>query len=241
MLNAEASAADELRLRLERVRQEIDDCALRCGRSPSEITLVAVTKTHPVETLRLALSLGLKDLGENRVQEAESKIEQVGRNRTRWHLIGHLQANKVRRSVKLFDVIHSVDSVAIAQKLERNCVAEECAVLQVLIQVDLAGEATKSGIKENELEGLADVITTAEHLRLKGLMTVPPFFAEPEGVRPYFRRLRRLRDVLQARGCFGESIGELSMGMSHDFKIAIEEGATIVRIGTALFGERGNN
>lgn len=240
-MSAEVSVVDELRKRLERVRQTIDDCALRCDRLPGDISLVAVTKTHPVETLRLALSLGLKDLGENRIQEAEEKIEEVGRNTARWHLIGHLQANKARRAVKLFDVIHSVDSSTIAQKLERSCVEEGRAQLSTLIQVDLAGEAAKSGIAESDLDSLADSLATCERLHLQGLMIVPPFFADPEAVRPFFKRLRRLRDALQSRGCFGAGAGELSMGMSHDFKIAIEEGATIVRIGTALFGEREKN
>jgi pyridoxal phosphate enzyme (YggS family) len=177
---------------------------------------VAVTKTLPVETMQRAFSLGIRDLGENRVQEAEDKIGELGRDTVRWHLIGHLQANKVRRAVKLFDVIHSVDSTSVARRLERSCVEEGRANLPVLIQVDLAGEATKSGISENDLEELAETIAMSDHLQLSGLMTVPPFFAEPEGVRPYFKRLRSLRDTLQARGCFGESLGDLSMGMSHD-------------------------
>ena len=238
-MSAEAPVANGLRKRLEQVRRTIDDCALRCGRSPSDIALVAVTKTHPLETLRLALSLGLKDLGENRIQEAETKIEEVGRNVARWHLIGHLQSNKVRRAVKLFDLIHSVDSTSLAQKLDQSCVEEGRAILPALIQVDLAREATKSGITEDGLALLADTITASKRLQLNGLMTVPPFFGDPEEVRPFFKRLRRLRDALQSKGCFGERSGELSMGMSHDFKIAIEEGATIVRIGTALFGARG--
>ena len=238
---AEAPVVNDLRERFGRVRQLVDDRALSCGRSPKELTLVAVTKTHAPETLRLALSLGMEDLGENRVQEAETKIAQLGRHAARWHLIGHLQANKVRRAVKLFDVIHSVDSTAIAQKLERSCAEEGRAILPVLIQVDLGEEATKSGISENDLGVLAETIAMSEHLQLNGLMTVPPFFADPEQVRPFFRRLRELRDTLQLKGYFGERSGELSMGMTHDFEIAIEEGATTLRIGTALFGEREAN
>lgn len=238
MISAQATLVNDLRKRFTRVRQLIDDRARGCGRLPTEVTLVAVTKTHPVETLRLALSLGMKDLGENRIQEAEAKIEEVGREAAHWHLIGHLQANKIRRAVKLFDLIHSVDSMAVAQKLDRSCVEEGRTILPVLIQVDLAGEATKSGIAANELEELAETIVLSERLQLQGLMTVPPFFAKPEEVRPFFKRLRELRDTLQSRGCFAERAGDLSMGMSHDFEIAIEEGATIVRIGTALFGER---
>lgn len=237
-MSARAPVVSDLRKRFERVRQLIENRALRCDRLPAEITLVAVTKTHPSETLRLALGLGLKDLGENRIQEAEPKIAAVGRDAARWHLIGHLQTNKVRRAVKLFDMIHSVDSTALAQRLERSCIEEGRATLPVLVQVDLAGEVTKSGIAENELEALADAIALSERLQLEGLMTVPPFFTDPERVRPFFIRLRHLRDTLRSKGCFGERPGELSMGMSHDFEIAIEEGATIVRIGTALFGER---
>jgi PLP dependent protein len=238
MMSAMAPMVNDLLKRFQHVRRLIDACALRSGRSAKEVMLVAVTKTHPVETLQLALSAGLGDFGENRVQEAEKKIEEVGRERARWHLIGHLQANKVRRAVKLFDVIHSVDSSEIAERLDRHCVEEGRAVLPVLIQVDLGGEETKSGARENDLEALAATIAMTERLQLKGLMTVPPFFADPQAVRPFFKKLRGLRDTLQSQGCFGELPGELSMGMSHDFEIAIAEGATIVRIGTAIFGER---
>jgi pyridoxal phosphate enzyme (YggS family) len=227
-----------LRERFQRVRKLIDDCALRCGRTPAEVTLIAVTKTHPVETLRQALNLGIKEFGENRVQEAETKIDEVGRDRARWHLIGHLQANKVRRAVKLFDVIHSVDSIALAQRIDRHCVEAGRPVLPVLIQVDLAGEETKSGIGEEDLERLAEVIGEAESLRLLGLMTLPPFFDDAQQARPYFKKLRELRDTLQARNYFGDTPGELSMGMTNDFEVAVEEGATMVRVGTAIFGER---
>lgn len=228
----------ELRTRFAEVRARIDACATRCGRAPDEITLIAVTKTHPVETLRSALSIGAKDLGENRVQEAEPKIEALGRTAARWHLIGHLQANKARRAVKLFDLVHSVDSVELAQRLNRLCTEEQRAELPILIQVDLAGEETKTGARESELTELAQAIAACEHLRLRGLMTLPPFFTDAEMVRPYFKRLRELRDEMQLKGHFGAEPGELSMGMTHDFEIAIAEGATLVRIGTALFGER---
>ncbi|MBD0325243.1 MAG: YggS family pyridoxal phosphate-dependent enzyme, partial [Pyrinomonadaceae bacterium] len=182
---------------------------------------------------------GLRDLGENRVQEADAKIAAVGRNAARWHLIGHLQANKARRAVMLFDLIHSLDSISLARRLDRLCVEEGREELPVLIQVDLAREATKTGASEEELEELVAAVTQAERLRLRGLMTLPPFFEEAERVRPYFQRLRELRDTLSSRQAFGlESSGELSMGMSHDFEIAIEEGATLVRVGTAIFGER---
>jgi pyridoxal phosphate enzyme (YggS family) len=179
----------------------------------------------------------MMDFGENRVQEAEQKITAVGRDSARWHLIGHLQANKARRAVQLFDLIHSLDSIALAQRLDRLC-QEEHRVLPVLIQVDLAGEQTKSGVKEAELKELADVVRDSRNLSLRGLMTLPPFLEEPEQVRPYFRRLRELRDELDRQEYFGDETGELSMGMTHDFEIAIDEGATMIRIGTAIFGAR---
>ena len=235
---SQGAQGTDLARRFQMVRSRIEAAANRCKRSTDEITLVAVTKTHPTETLQRAVNLGIKELGENRVQEAENKIVELGRDRARWHLIGHLQANKARRAVKLFDVIHSVDSAALAQRLDRLCADEARPTLLVLLQVDLANEATKSGVDVVDLDELAQTVVGCKHLQLAGLMTVPPFFAEPEAVRPFFRRLRELRDTLQSRDCFAERAGELSMGMSHDFEIAIEEGSTIVRIGTALFGER---
>jgi hypothetical protein len=233
-----APSFDELRERLDGVRRRIEACARRSGRDPAEITLVAVSKTHPPALLRRAIEAGVSDLGENRVQEAEAKITEVGRRRARWHLIGHLQANKARRAVTLFDLIHSVDSVPLARRLERLCAEEGRDELPVLIQVDLAHEETKSGVDEGGLAELVGVIRACERLRLTGLMTLPPFFEDAEQARPYFRRLRELRDISSARMDFGDARGELSMGMSHDYEVAIEEGATMVRIGTAIFGER---
>ena len=235
-----APSFDVLRRRLEEVRARIEACAVRGGRDPAEITLVAVSKTHPPPLLQLAIEAGVGDLGENRVQEAETKIREVGRRRARWHLIGHLQANKARRAVTLFDVIHSVDSVPLARRLDRLCVEEGRDELPVMIQVDLAGEETKAGVGEEELPELANVVSAScERLRLIGLMALPPFFEEAEMVRPYFRRLRELRDALSSRMNPVAGRGELSMGMSHDYGVAIEEGATMVRVGTAIFGERG--
>jgi pyridoxal phosphate enzyme (YggS family) len=233
------SSFDSLRERLAQVRHRLERAARLSGRAPEEITLIAVSKTQPAEMLQLALEAGQHDFGENRVQEADAKIEEVGRKAARWHLIGHLQANKARRAVLLFDLIHSLDSVALAVRLDRLCAEEGRVELPVLIQVDLGGEETKTGVSEEELPELVETVTRAERLSLKGLMTLPPFFAEPEDARPYFERLRGLRDELQARQAFGsEGSGELSIGMSHDFEVAIAEGATIVRVGTAIFGER---
>jgi pyridoxal phosphate enzyme (YggS family) len=228
----------QLSERLRDVCGRIERCAQRCNRSPKEITLVAISKTHPVDTLRAAVSLGLKDFGENRVQEAESKILELGRNAARWHLVGHLQENKARRAVKLFDIIHSLDSSRLARRLDRLCVENGREKLSVLIQVDLAGEETKAGVAEDELPELLAAVKDCPRLRLTGLMTLPPFFEEAEAVRRFFKNLRQLRDGLHAQGHFGEEPGELSMGMSHDFEVAIEEGATMLRIGTAIFGHR---
>lgn len=233
-----ANKIEGLRARLQEVRARIDAAALRSNRRPEDITLVAVSKTHPAEIIREAIAAGAADLGENRVQEAESKIPEVGRHAARWHLIGHLQSNKARRAVELFDVIHSLDSVALAQRLDRMCVELSRQELPVLIQVDLGREATKSGVEEAEVLQVVEALNQCERLRLAGLMTLPPYFETAEQVRPFFRKLRELRDELSSRGAFGDLPGQLSMGMTHDYEIAIEEGATIVRVGTAIFGAR---
>ena len=227
-----------LRDRFEDVRVRVHTAARRAGRLPEDITLVAITKTHPAETVRAALAVGMCEFGENRVQEAAAKIAEIGRARARWHLVGHLQTNKARRAVKLFDCIHSLDSVDLAERLDQMCEAEGRAELQVLIQVDLGGEATKTGIDPRQLPDLLSAVRNCQRLRLTGLMTLPPYFENPDCARPYFKTLRELRDELRQQKHFGEGGGELSMGMSHDVEIAIEEGATIVRVGTAIFGER---
>jgi pyridoxal phosphate enzyme (YggS family) len=200
--------------------------------------LIAVSKTHPTAVVREAIAAGCSVFGENKVQEAEGKIVEVGHQGIEWHVIGHLQSNKARRAVQLFDVIHSLDSIELARKLERICGEENRAELPVLVQVDLAGEQTKSGIDENDLGRLTEFLRGCERLKFIGLMALPPYFDDPEATRPYFRRLRELRDRLQAEGYFSNGRGELSMGMSHDFEVAIEEGATMLRVGTAIFGER---
>ena len=219
---------------LESVRSRIANAASRVGRDPGEVKLVAVSKTHPVSVLREAIDTHISVFGENKVQEAEVKIAEVGRGSIEWHLIGHLQSNKARKAVQLFDVIHSVDSVELGQRLERICVEEGREKLNVLIQVDVAGEKTKSGISKTQLPELIEYLGGCERLKLQGLMLLPPFFDDPEATRPFFKQLRELRDRVITDG-------ELSMGMSHDFEVAIEEGATIVRVGTAIFGERDYN
>ena len=231
-------AQELLAVRLADVRARLGAAAQRSGRKPDEVRLIAISKTHPASVIKQVCQLGATDFGENRVQEAEGKIAEIGREQVRWHLVGHLQANKARRAVSLFDVIHSVDTLDLAKRLDRLCVEEGRDSLPILIQVDLGHEETKSGIDELELTHLVEALGPLTHLKLIGLMTLPPFFDDPEQSRPFFRRLRELRDELNQRGAFGDRTGELSMGMTHDFEVAIEEGATMVRIGTAIFGSR---
>ena len=226
-----AQSKNYLRENLAKVQRKIEQTAKNAGRNADEIKLVAVSKTHPVEILNQAIEAGAQIFGENKVQEAESKIEEIGHERVKWHLIGHLQKNKARKAVQLFDVIHSLDSIELARRLERICKEENRENLPVLIQVDLAKEATKNGIEEKDLPELIEFLQTCECLNLKGFMIIPPYFEDAEKVRPYFRRLREIRNEFLPGG-------EISMGMSHDFEIAIEEGATFIRVGMAIFGER---
>lgn len=217
--------------RLAGINAEIARAAKKAHRDPQEIKLVAVSKTHPARVVKEAMKAGARVFGENKVQEAEDKILEIGREQAQWHLIGHLQSNKARKAVRLFDVVHSIDSLELAERLERICEEEERASLSVFVQVDLAKESTKNGVEEKDLPELVGFLRGARHLKFDGLMILPPFFEDLEQVRPFFRRLREIRDAV----CPG---GELSMGMSHDFAVAIEEGATVVRVGTAIFGER---
>ncbi len=223
----------ELADNLNEIRRRIADAAKRSGRGVDDVKLVAVSKTHPPDVLQRAIAAGAICLGENKVKEAESKIAELGREAAEWHLIGHLQSNKARRAVQLFDVIQSVDSIELAQRLERICIEEGRDELSIFVQVDLAGEEMKSGVTEIGLPEIAEYLKTCKCLRFDGLMIVPPFFDDPEEARPYFKRLRAIRDEILPGG-------ELSMGMSNDFEVGIEEGATVVRVGTAIFGTRGN-
>jgi pyridoxal phosphate enzyme (YggS family) len=222
---------NSLRENLAEVRRRIAEAASRAGRNANEIKLIAVSKTHPAEVLREAIEAGAEVFGENKVQEAEGKINEIGREKVEWHLIGHLQSNKARKAVQLFDVIHTLDSIELAERLERICSEEKRESLSVLIQVDFAGEATKNGVAEKDVPGLIETFRDYTHLKLKGFMIIPPFFEDIEKVRPFFRQLREIRDGLLPGG-------ELSMGMSHDFETAVEEGASMIRVGTAIFGER---
>ncbi len=221
----------EIQINLAEVRRRIEQAAVRAGRNADEIKLVAVSKTHPAETLRTAIAADITVFGENKVQEAEDKIAEVGRDSAEWHLIGHLQSNKARKAVQLFDVIHSVNSLELAERLERICIEDGRERLSVFVQVDLAREETKSGIAESDLPELVAYLKSCKCLMFNGLMILPPFFDKAESTRPFFKKLRELRDEILPNG-------ELSMGMSHDFEVAIEEGATVVRVGTAIFGDR---
>jgi len=221
-----------------KVRARIEKAAAACGRAPEDIALLAISKTFPIETISIAIAAGHRLFGENRVQEAESKILQLHTTSgVEWHLVGHLQSNKAHRAVRLFDVIHSVDSTKIASKLSQSCL-ETGKQMPVLLQVDLSHEPTKSGAEPAEVRSILESVSTMKGIRVDGLMTIPPYLENAELTRPYFVALRELRDLLESEqpGCLGRR--HLSMGMSHDFEVAIQEGATIVRVGTALFGER---
>jgi hypothetical protein len=240
---------------LARINERIAQACARAGRRADEITLVAVSKTFPAEAIRAACECGIRHFGENRVQEWEGKHAQLADLRdATWHLIGHLQSNKARRAAELFHCIDSVDSVALAEKLARCVPATEAraksntegaeaqrtprrGALPVLIEVRLAPEETKSGVDPSGLLTLAQAILALPQLELRGLMCIPPFFEDPEKARPCFRRLRELREQLRKQS--SSDLTTLSMGMSHDFEIAVEEGATELRVGTALFGARG--
>jgi pyridoxal phosphate enzyme (YggS family) len=224
--------------RVAAVRERMARAAERASRAPEGVTLVAVSKTFPAEMVRTAFAAGVRDFGENRVQEGEAKVSALEGLRPeglRWHLVGHLQSNKARKAVALFDVIQSVDSVELAQRLARTA-SEVGRTLGVLVQVDLAGETRKFGLPEAAVPGALEKMRGLDGLRVGGLMVLPPYLDDPEDVRPYFRRLRELRDRMRAKGLLDGD--DLSMGMSHDFEAAVEEGATIVRVGSAIFGER---
>ena len=228
-----------LRDNIARVCERIAAAAGRAGRNASEITLIGVSKTHPAEMIRAAYDAGLRDFGENRVQEWEGKRQALtDLADARWHLIGHLQGNKATRAATIFHSVDSVDDDALAQRLDRTRQGTAAAQgpLRVLLEVHIAGEAAKSGAEPGDLPELAEAVTKCTSLHLNGLMCVPPLLDDMEKVRPYFRKLRELRDQLEAQ--IGKKLPVLSMGMSHDFEVAIEEGATEVRVGTALFGQR---
>lgn len=223
---------------ISNIYKRIAHAAMRVGRSPEDVKLIAVTKTVGAGRIKEAIDAGLRIFGENRVQEARVKISdiksQISDSTIEWHLVGHLQSNKAKYAVQLFDLIHSLDSAALAEEINRQ--AEKTGKVQsVLIEVKLSHEGTKHGVLKTELPGLLKAVAGLEYLNLRGLMTIPPFFDNPKDARPYFKELRELKDGAAAAGFV---LPELSMGMSGDFEIAIEEGSTMVRVGTAIFGER---
>jgi hypothetical protein len=226
-----------MKQRIQEILGRIEAAAARAGRDPAEVGLVAVTKTHPADAVRDAAAAGLSVFGENYVQEARDKIEALADLPISWHFIGHLQSNKAKYAVGLFDLIHSVDSVKLAGEIDKQA-EKRGKVQEVLIQVNLGNEPTKSGTAEEDLETLCREAARFEHVRIRGLMTLPPFFDQPEKARPYFAALRRLRDRIAGLAIKGVQMEALSMGMTGDFEAAVEEGATWVRIGTAIFGER---
>ena len=225
---------------IAQVRERIAATACRANRNPNDITLMGVSKTFPAERIREAYAAGLRVFGENRVQEFAGKADAVrGLLNAEWHLIGHLQSNKAAKATELFDAVDSVDSVRLAEKL--NASAESAGkTLSVLIEINVGGEQAKSGVEPDsgELEQILLGAPQWKNLTVRGLMTVPPYTEDPEGARAYFRQLREIRDGIAARRLPAVSMDVLSMGMSHDFEVAIEEGATCVRVGTAIFGER---
>jgi PLP dependent protein len=224
--------------RLSAVRERIARAAERASRPAADIRLVAVSKTFPAEAVREAFAAGVRDFGENRVQEAEPKIastSDLAASGLRWHLVGHLQSNKARRAAGLFEIVQSLDSLELATRLAGLGAARQRPV-RALVQVDLAGEETKFGLPEKDLLRTLEALRGRDGLEVEGLMVLPPFCDDPGAARPYFRRLRALRDSAAEAGLLASR--ELSMGMSHDFEVAVEEGATMVRVGTAIFGER---
>lgn len=227
----------DIALRLNGVRARIADAAGRAGRSPSSVALVAVSKTFPIDAVRAAASAGQIDFGENKVQEGQAKIIAAGSLPLRWHLIGHLQSNKAKKAGALFDVIHSVDSVDLLTRIDEGA-RERQRTVDVLIQVDLAHEPTKYGVRESDVPAIIDAAMHCTAARLVGLMVLPPAVDDPQEARQYFTALRTLRDGWVAGGVPAAMLAHLSMGMSHDYEVAVEEGATLVRVGSAIFGER---
>ena len=221
---------EKIKNRIKMINDRIAEACHRVGRNPDEVRVVAVTKTVRIDTILTGLEAGLTLLGENYIQEAQAKIEAVGA-KAQWHFIGGLQTKKAKYAVRLFDLIHSVDNLKLAGELDKR--AGMAGLRQaVLVQINVSGESTKGGVGTSEAEELIHSVSELPHLELRGLMTMPPFFDQPDRARPYFTELRRLRDGLAL------PLPELSMGMSGDFEVAVEEGATLVRIGTAIFGER---
>ncbi|MBI5064241.1 MAG: YggS family pyridoxal phosphate-dependent enzyme [Desulfatitalea sp.] len=228
---------EDIRDNLTRVLACMTAAAQRSGRTPATIRLVAVAKTHPPEAVRAAVEAGATIIGENYIQEARAKFETLIHLPAQWHFIGHLQSNKAKYAVRLFQLIHTVDSLGLGAELDRQA-RKAGKVQEILIQVNISREATKSGVSTAQAIALARDLAQLPNIKVKGLMTMPPYFDAPERARPYFAALRRLRDDIRAQAIPNVDMQELSMGMTGDFEAAIEEGATLVRVGTAIFGGR---
>jgi len=226
-----------MKQRLDALKSRIRQTALDCGRDPASVRLVAVSKTHPAERVKSAIEAGAEILGENYIQEARTKIDNLSEESVSWHFIGHLQRNKAKFAVPLFDLIHSVDSVRLAKEIDKQA-AKHDKVQEILVQVNISGEETKSGIDPEECLVMLREIAGMKRVAVKGLMTMPPFFDQPEKARPFFSALKGLADEVRNAKISGIEMAELSMGMTGDFEAAIAEGATLVRVGTAIFGER---
>lgn len=226
-----------MKAQIESINDRIHNAAVAAGRQPDTIRLVAVSKTVPAERVCAAIQSGITLLGENYIQEAREKIEALQEFPVAWHFIGHLQSNKAKYAVRLFDLIHSVDTIKLARELDRQA-GKIDKVQDILIQVNTGKEASKSGVYVDDALTLVRAASQMNHIAVKGLMTLPPYFNAPDKVRPYFQALRELRDRIRSESLPGIAMDELSMGMTGDFEAAIQEGATLVRIGTALFGER---
>jgi len=227
---------ESIKAKIDEIRNHIAAAAAKSGRKPSDVKLMAVSKTVNEPRIREAIAAGVDLIGENYVQEAQRKIEILGKT-IPWHFIGRLQTNKAKYAVRLFDMIHSMDRLELAQELDKRARSADC-ILRILIEVNLSGEMTKSGVPKAGVFDLVRQVAVFENISIEGLMTMPPWFDDPEEARPYFAELRALKDTIAAEGIAGVQMHELSMGMSADYRVAVEEGATIVRIGRGIFGER---
>jgi pyridoxal phosphate enzyme (YggS family) len=227
----------QIQSNIKKIHDEICAAAQKSGQDSSQITLIAVSKRKPAEMIQQAIDAGHRDFGENYIQEAMEKIDLIGRKSATWHFIGHLQSNKAKFAVKYFDLIHTVDKVKLAKEINRQ--AEKIGKIQeILLQVNISHETTKSGAEENEIMDIAKQVCRFDNLHISGLMCMPPFFDDPEDARVYFKKLKQISKDIEALNLPNTAMTHLSMGMSHDFTVAVEEGATLVRVGTAIFGAR---
>jgi len=227
----------QIQSNLKKIHDDIRAAAQKSGQDASQVTLIAVSKKKPPEMIQQAIDAGQKNFGENYIQEAMEKIDLLGRKSAIWHFIGHLQSNKAKFAVKYFDLIHTVDKVKLAKEINRQ--AQKIGKMQeILLQVNISQETTKSGAKENEIVDIAKQVCRFDNLHVSGLMCMPPFFDDPEDARIYFKRLKQISKDIEALNLPNTSMTHLSMGMSNDFSVAVEEGATLVRVGTAIFGAR---